>query len=61
MLKLFLQPNDAAKIPGLAYPAEDTQRQPDVDQAIEVLERFPSRIDPIKVGEFYVSLVRSLS
>ncbi len=49
LLKLLLQPHQAARIPGLAYPATDIQRQPDVATALNILDRFPSRIDPIKV------------
>nr|CAG4638944.1 EOG090X0131 [Daphnia magna]SVE82916.1 EOG090X0131 [Daphnia magna] len=49
LLKLLLRPDDAVKIPGLAYPNEEPQqRQPDVERALETLDRYPSRIDPIK-------------
>nr|CAG4646809.1 EOG090X0131 [Megafenestra aurita]SVE92222.1 EOG090X0131 [Megafenestra aurita] len=49
LLKLLLRPNDAIKIPGLLYLSEEPQQQqPDIKKAIETLDRFPSRIDPIK-------------
>nr|CAG4643012.1 EOG090X0131 [Ilyocryptus agilis] len=48
LLKLLLQPNDAAKVPGLAYPAEDVHRRPDVEKALEIIDRFPSWMDPIR-------------
>jgi len=47
LLKLLLQPNDATKIPGLAYPA-DVNRLPDISTALKTLGQYPSRIDPIK-------------
>jgi len=47
LLKLLLQPNEALAIPGLAYPL--TERKTDIKTALEVLDRFPARIDPIKV------------
>lgn len=49
-LKLLLHPNEAVKVPGLAYPTEEPQQpEPDIKKALETLDRFPSRIDPIKV------------
>ena len=59
-LKLLLRPDDAVKIPGLAYPTEELhQRKPDVERALETLDRFPSRIDPIKVNSsFFLMLYR---
>ncbi|EFX65321.1 hypothetical protein DAPPUDRAFT_219389 [Daphnia pulex] len=49
LLKLLLRPDDAVKIPGLAYPTEEPhQRQPDIERALETLDRFPSRLDPVK-------------
>ena len=49
LLKLLLQPDEALKIPGLAYPL--LERKSDLRTALDVLDRFPSRIDPIQVIE----------
>jgi len=46
LLKLLLQPDEALKIPGLAYPL--LERKSDLRTALDVLDRFPSRIDPIQ-------------
>nr|CAG4642300.1 EOG090X0131 [Evadne anonyx] len=46
LLKLLLQPSEASTIPGLAYPP--SERKSDVKTALEILDRFPARIDPIQ-------------
>ena len=55
-MKLLLQPNDAIKIPGLKYPVEDVHQQPDIAKALEMLDSFPSRIDPVKVCFIFLAL-----
>lgn len=60
-LRLLLLPNEGTQIPGLAYPTVKPQKQePDVKTAIETLDRFPSRIDPIKVTVISINVVRRI-